>query len=167
MPPNYNPPPLPKKKKKNVFCPTLLSTNLVALNWFARGSKSLIHVHCVPSLVYCSSHGTYSPHPVILIACDFPNTKCFCICMEWWKLSARCNAEAGNSQGEEIGNAADTNSARSILRCDGRYHDDETLLRQTSRTFYNSILRRSSHDKLVILSRNFLIISSVSLADQC
>ena len=102
LPPNYNPPPLPKKKKKNVFCPTLLSTNLVALNWFARGSKSLIHVHCVPSLVYCSSHGTYSPHPVILIACDFPNTKCFCICMEWWKLSARCNAEAGNSQGEEI-----------------------------------------------------------------
>ncbi len=40
--------------------------SLVALKWLAWGSKSHVHVHFVPSLIYCSNHGTYSPHLLVI-----------------------------------------------------------------------------------------------------
>lgn len=75
---------------------------MVAFKWFAWRSKPYVHVYSAASPIHGGNNGTNGPHiSVIRVTRFIPNTKGFCICMEWWKFLAGSDAEASGTKGEE------------------------------------------------------------------
>lgn len=76
--------------------------HVVAVERTAGRSKPVVHVHSASGNVHSGHDSAYCPDiPVLRTTRDVPTAQGVCDCMEWRKLFAGSDAEAGDSQGEE------------------------------------------------------------------